>query len=254
MWACYLHAWVAPLVLWTWPLARILCLNLQSPAWNSSLMSNRHLKINGAEINSWSFSTSKKKKKKNNQLLHPWSSHFHKRHHYHLAWADQAKYQILESVLSPLPLTLEKVLPTFLGNILTVPSIFYPLCFQPREAAMIAGLDFCQEPSSLFPCSLAHPFQQFLKHSQCSLKSHTVKVKVMSLAGSQHTRSHPWQGHEEEAWQARQIRTSGISKSCPCAHLKDDLCLSDACYIRPLPNFCDTGRRPSPISLQTEST
>ena len=29
------------------------------------------------------------------------------------------------------------------------------------------------------------------------------------------TRSHPWQGHEEKAWQARQIRFSGISKSCP---------------------------------------
>ena len=73
-------------------------------------------------------------------------------------------------------------------------------------------------------------------------------------AGSQHTRSHPWQGHEEKTWQARQIRTSGMSKSCPGAHLKDDLCLSDACYIRLLPNFCDTGRRPSLISLQTEST
>ena len=40
--------------------------------------------------------------------------------------------------------------------------------------------------------------------------------------GSQHMRSHPWQGHEEETWQARQIRTSGISKSCPGAHLNDD--------------------------------
>ena len=29
------------------------------------------------------------------------------------------------------------------------------------------------------------------------------------------TRSHPWQGHEEKAWQARQIRFSGIPKSCP---------------------------------------
>ena len=32
------------------------------------------------------------------------------------------------------------------------------------------------------------------------------------------------------------------------------ICLSDACYIRLLPNFWDTGRWPSPISLQTEST
>ena len=79
-------------------------------------------------------------------------------------------------------------------------------------------------------------------------------VRTPWIAGSQHTRSHPWQGHEEEAWQARQIRTSGISKSCPGAHLKDDLCLYVACYIRLLPNFCDMGRRPSLISLQTEST
>ena len=44
------------------------------------------------------------------------------------------------------------------------------------------------------------------------------------------TRSHPWQGHEESAWQARQIRFSGISKSWnPCFHVKDDICLSDAC-------------------------
>ena len=51
----------------------------------------------------------------------------------------------------------------------------------------------------------------------------------------------------------RQIRTSGILKSFPGTHLKDDISLSDACYIRLLPNFCDTGRRPSPISFQTES-
>ena len=80
------------------------------------------------------------------------------------------------------------------------------------------------------------------------------RMRWLMAAGSQNTRSHPWQGHEEKTWQARQIRTSRISKSCPGAHLKDDLCLSDACYIRLLPNFCDTGRRPSPTSLQTEST
>ena len=64
-----------------------------------------------------------------------------------------------------------------------------------------------------------------------------IKIAGRNIAGSQHMRSHPMQGHEEEAWQARQIRTSGISKSCPDAHLKDDLCLSDACCIRLLPNF-----------------
>ena len=85
------------------------------------------------------------------------------------------------------------------------------------------------------------------------------------FAGSQHTRSHPWQGHEK-TWQARQIRPPEISKSCPGAHLKDDTYLSDAYYTSSvqfssvqsptwlLPNFCDTGRRPSLISLQTKST
>ena len=34
-------------------------------------------------------------------------------------------------------------------------------------------------------------------------------------AGSRHTRSHPWQCHEEKTWQARRIWFSGILKSCP---------------------------------------
>ena len=33
-----------------------------------------------------------------------------------------------------------------------------------------------------------------------------------SSVRSQHTRSHPWQGHEEKTWQVRQIRIPGISK------------------------------------------
>ena len=42
----------------------------------------------------------------------------------------------------------------------------------------------------------------------------------------------------------------GFQKAAPGAHLKDDICLSDACFNRRLPNFCDTGRGPSPISFQ----
>ena len=42
----------------------------------------------------------------------------------------------------------------------------------------------------------------------------------------------------------------GFRKAAPGAHLKDDICLSDACFNRLLPNFCDTGRRPAPISFQ----
>ena len=42
----------------------------------------------------------------------------------------------------------------------------------------------------------------------------------------------------------------GFWKAAPGAHLKDDIGLSDACFNRLLPNFCDTCRRPSPISFQ----
>ena len=67
-------------------------------------------------------------------------------------------------------------------------------------------------------------------------------------------RSHPWQGHEEKTWQAGRSGLQGFRKAAPGARLKDDIYLSDACCTRLLPNFCDTGRRPSPISFQTKST
>ena len=48
---------------------------------------------------------------------------------------------------------------------------------------MIAGLDFCQEPSLWFPCSLAHPFQPIPQTQPVFFKnSRIVKVKVMSLS------------------------------------------------------------------------
>ena len=80
----------------------------------------------------------------------------------------------------------------------------------------------------------------------------------------------------EKTWRARQIRFSGVSKrpahemphmtrsrgesltgkgrsgfqgfrkAAPGAHLKDDICLSDACLNGLLPNFCDTGKRAFP--------
>ena len=42
----------------------------------------------------------------------------------------------------------------------------------------------------------------------------------------------------------------GFRKAAPGTHLKDAICLSDACLNGLLPNFSDTGRRPSPISSQ----
>ena len=47
------------------------------------------------------------------------------------------------------------------------------------------------------------------------IQTSTLTVSGYSGARSQHTRSYPWQGHEEKIWQARQIRFSGILKSCP---------------------------------------
>ena len=100
------------------------------------------------------------------------------------------------------------------------------------------------------------------------------------IAGSWHMKSHPWQGHEGEnltgkvdqvfrgfkkagSWDPTHDKVTrrkpdrqaisgfqGFQKAAPSAHLKDGVCLSDACLNRLLPNFCDTGRRPSQISSQ----
>ena len=43
----------------------------------------------------------------------------------------------------------------------------------------------------------------------------------------------------------------GFQKAAPGAHLKDDICLSDVCLNGLFPNFCDTGRRPSPNQFRT---
>ena len=39
-------------------------------------------------------------------------------------------------------------------------------------------------------------------------------ISPLISAGNQHERSHPWQGHAEEIWQARQIRTPGTPWTC----------------------------------------
>ena len=46
--------------------------------------------------------------------------------------------------------------------------------------------------------------------------------------------------------------SQGFWKAAPGPHLKGGICLSGACFNRLLPNFCDTGRRPSPISFHLE--
>ena len=44
-------------------------------------------------------------------------------------------------------------------------------------------------------------------------------------AGSHHRRSHPWQGHVEEIWWARQIRTQGTPWNCLSICSKTKICL-----------------------------
>ena len=57
---------------------------------------------------------------------------------------------------------------------------------------MIAGLDFCQEPSLWFLCSLAHPFQPVPQTQPVFFKdSRIVKVKVMLLSRVQFSVT-PW--------------------------------------------------------------
>ena len=54
---------------------------------------------------------------------------------------------------------------------------------------------------------------------------------IMSLAGSQHGRSHPWQGHAEETWQARRIRTRGTPWTCLSIYPEIKVCLSTVYYL-----------------------
>ena len=58
--------------------------------------------------------------------------------------------------------------------------------------------------------------------------------------------SGPSWGHEEKTWQARRIRFQGFWKAAPGAHLKDDICLSDACLNGLLPNFSWHGQKAFP--------
>ena len=59
-------------------------------------------------------------------------------------------------------------------------------------------------------------------------------------AGSQHRRSHPWQGHVEETWRASQIRTRGTPWTCSSIYPKTRICLSY--YFVPFTNSSDIYR------------
>ena len=76
-----------------------------------------------------------------------------------------------------------------------------------------------------------------LSLSQCSI---TMQQKLYLDAGSQHERSHPWQGHVEETWWVRRIRTRGARWTCSSIYPKTRICLSY--YFMPFINSSDINR------------
>ena len=83
--------------------------------------------------------------------------------------------------------------------------------------------------SAFFMVQLSHPYM-------------TTGKTIALTAGSQHGRSHPWQGHAEETWQARQIRTRGTPWTCSSIYPKTKVCLSTVYYVMPFTNFSDISR------------
>ena len=72
-------------------------------------------------------------------------------------------------------------------------------------------------------------------------------------AENQHERSHPWEGHVEETWRARQIRTRGNPWTSSNIYPKTRICLSY--YFVPFTNSSDINRELSPtIFLWRKST
>lgn len=152
---CYLHASATRLPLRARPLARISGPHRQCPAWNSSPMSKRHFKTNEAKINSGSasFSTSKRRR---TSYSHHSLPHFHKWHPYPLSSSGPKSSPGVRSFSSS---TNPQKGPAHSPK--THPDsalLFSPSVFQPSRATVIAGLDFCQGPSSWFPCCLTCPF------------------------------------------------------------------------------------------------
>ena len=90
--------------------------------------------------------------------------------------------------------------------------------------------------SAFFMVQLSHPYM-------------TTGKTIALTAGSQHGRSHPWQGHAEETWQARWIRTRGTPWTCLSIYPKTKVCLSTVYYIMPFTNSSDISRGLSPTTF-----
>ena len=70
--------------------------------------------------------------------------------------------------------------------------------------------------------------------------------KEPNPAGSQHRRSHPWQGHVEETWQGRGMRTWGNPWTCMSIYPQTRICLSY--YFMSFTNSSDINRGLSPTT------
>ena len=69
------------------------------------------------------------------------------------------------------------------------------------------------------------PSQGATKGSPVLEPQTTRSPAVISPARSHHGRSHPWQGHVEEIWRPRLIRTQGTPWICSSIYFKTKICL-----------------------------
>ena len=91
-------------------------------------------------------------------------------------------------------------------------------------------------------------------------QQHQLRLGTCSWARSTESEAACWEPTHEtlpmtRSWGRNPDRQGGsgfqgFRKAAPGTHLKHDICLSDACLNRLLPNFRDTGTRPSLISSQ----
>ena len=132
-------------------------------------------------------------------------------------------------------------------------SLFFPLNtnhWNGFDLVFHCGFNLHFPSDKLYWASL-HVFicQSYVLFDEVSVQTLCVCV----FAGSQNTRSHHDKVMRRRPDKQGRSGFQEFRKAAPALTLKDYLCLSDACSIRLLPNFCDMGRRPSPISLQTQN-
>ena len=100
----------------------------------------------------------------------------------------------------------------------------------------------------ILPC-IVKTLRQNTQKLATELHLAVLKNKKGGDARSQHRRSHPWQGHVEETWQARRIRTLGTPSTCSSIYPETKVCLSTVYYIMPFTNSSDINRGLSPTTF-----